>query len=593
MKQSAARAVFLTAALVTTVARAADYAGTYRGDIKGQPSSVELTKANGGYVGTIRLGTTLLPCRGAEQGDHLAGTFTSGGALFDFTATRSADTLTLCTAGATYTLTGQPPANPLAPADVAAPAPPVAPAPPADAPAEGLPLATTDTGRAVVFHQPAATTAAAALDATLPLLPRAVGGPITVTGRFADTKQPDRGGASFTATVGGRPLHGVAFAGRSTPGGEDVSVAYCAADAPAAEWATLTAALPHPVGLREFDFPDGTGSIGVPEGWTCRSNSAADAVVVNGPDGQQVTIGQTIALNGQQSPLVQSKRGAEEQKRQTDLSRRRLDMQMRSMGLQPTAMPPMPPMPPQPPDAAMGIFYGEFDDPLTMLRRVYPQLSEGSQANHGPPEQIDRVLAVTPAQPMVQGGRADLVSMLWSAGTGATAEHFRFQGRLESSSTGYDTALLFCSGLRAHPDRFDRDLPTLWAVIQSFKPNNEKIAQIGQENNQKIVALGKQLRDNQQAMFDRGQAIHNQQAESFDRFESSINAQSTASHRAASDAAEMYSGYQSIVNTRTGERKEVDYYNSDGIVGALNDQAHDPNEWTVVHRRDEQYPLGR
>ncbi len=415
-----------------------------------------------------------------------------------------------------------------------------------------------------------------------------------MTGRFTDTKQPDRGGASFTAVgADGRPLHGVAFAGRTTTGGEDVSVAYCAVDAPAAEWATLTAALPHPVTLRAFDFPDGSGSIGVPEGWTCRSTSAADAVIVDGPDGQRVTIGQTIALNGQQSPLVQSKRGAEEQKRQTDLSRQRLDAQMRSMGLQPVPMPPMPPMPQQPPDAAMGIFYGEFDDPFTMLRQVYPQLSEGSQANHGPPERIDQVLAVTPAQPMVQGGRADLVSMLWSAGTGATAEHFRFQGRLESSSTGYDTALLFSSGLRAHPDRFDRDLPALWAVMQSFKPNDEKIAQIGQENNQKIIALGKQLRDNQQAMFDRGQAIHNQQADSFDRFERGINAQSTASHRAAADTAEMLSGYQDVVNTRTGERTSVDYYNSDGIVGALNEQAHDPNQWAVAHRRDEQYPLAR
>ncbi len=568
-----------------TPAVAADYAGTYHGDIKGQPSSVELTSGGGSYTGTIHLGTTPLPCRATEQGDHLAGTFTSGGAWFDFTATLSADTLTLSTAGATYTLT-RPPANPL---DATGVPPP----PAADAQVDGLQLASTDTGRAVIIHQPTATTAAAALDATLPLLPRAIGGPVSVTGRFGDTKQPDRGGASFTATVNGRRLHGVAFAGKSNPNGEDVAVAYCAADAPAAEWATLTAALPHPAQLRDFDFPDGSGSIGVPPGWTCRSSSAADAVVVDGPDGQRVTIGQTIALNGPQSPLVQSKRGAEEQKRQTDLSRQRLDMQMRAMGLQPAPMPPMPAMPPQPPDAAMGIFYGQFDDPLAMLRRVYPQLSEGSEANHGPPEHIDQILAVTPAQPMVQGGRADLVSMLWTAGTGATAEHFRFQGRLESSPTGYDTALLFCSGLRAHPDRFDRDLPTLWAVIQSFKPNNERIAQIGQQNNQQILALGKQLRDNQQAMFDRGQALHNQQAESFDRFESTINAQSTASHRAASDAAEMYSGYQDIVNTRTGERTSVDYYNSDGIVGALNDHAHDPTEWTAVHRRDEQYPLNR
>ena len=34
-------------------------------------------------------------------------------------------------------------------------------------------------------------------------------------------------------------------------------------------------------------------------------------------------------------------------------------------------------------------------------------------------------------------------------------------------------------------------------------------------------------------------------------------------------------------------RRTVDYGDADGIVGALNDRAQDPDEWVVCHRRNE------
>ena len=284
-------AAFAAALAYVAAARAADYAGTYRGDIKGRASSVELSPApGGGYVGAIRLGDTPYPCHANDNGDHLTGTFASGGNAFPFTATLAGETLTLSTAGAAYTLT-RPATNPLDTGNAPATADPAV-----------SELARTATGRTVVLGQPSATTAEGALDAALPRLPAIVGGPITVTGRFTDTKQPDRGGASFTSTANGRAVRGVAFCGKSTAGGEDVSVAYAAADAPAAEWQTLTAALPHQTVLKPYVFPDGTGSIGVPDGWTCKAQSALDPILVDGPDGQRVALGQVILVNGAQSP---------------------------------------------------------------------------------------------------------------------------------------------------------------------------------------------------------------------------------------------------------------------------------------------------
>ena len=263
--------------------------------------------------------------------------------------------------------------------------------------------------------------------------------------------------------------------------------------------------------------------------------------------------------------------------------------------------PPPPSMPAMPSPASQGIVFGEFDDPAAVLQHIYPQLSEVNRLHGVPAQQIDKVLASTPAPPQLPGGKASLVSMLWTLGTGTAAEHFHFEGRMESSQIGTGVTMLYSSGLRAHVATFDRDLPTLWAVVQSFKPDNDQINRLGQQRVQATAEAGREQlkiqadanRQNQQAMFDRNQAIHDAQADRFDRFQHSIEAQSTAGHRASADFSEMIGGYQKVVNTRTGEERSVDYYNSTGIVAGLNESAGDNTEWVAVHRRDEQYPLSR
>jgi hypothetical protein len=152
------------------------------------------------------------------------------------------------------------------------------------------------------------------------------------------------------------------------------------------------------------------------------------------------------------------------------------------------------------------------------------------------------------------------------------------------------TMLYIAVEFRAKAAHFDRDLPTMQAINDLFHINADRANQVWGETNAAIAKAGQIARE---GILERGKIQHDAQAQRFDQIESAIKAQRTAGHRAASDAAEMYSGYQDIVNTRTGERASVDYYNSDSIVNGLNEQAHDPSEWTVAHRRDEQYPLGR
>jgi hypothetical protein len=578
--------------LLATTARAADYAGTYRGDIKGQPSEVDLSPTAGGYAGAIHLGSAALPCQATEQGSQLTGTFVSGGHSYPFTASLAGDTLSLSTSGATYTLTRPAPANPLAPSGGPAAGGPAtgAPAPPAVA-GDVAELARTATGRALVIRQPGANTAMAALDATLPKLAPIVGGDVTVNGRFADSKQPDRGGASFSATVGGRAVRGVAFCGRSTDGGEDVTVAYCANDAPPDEWVTLTAALPHQVALHEVVFPDGTGSVGLPEGWTCPAQSACDLTYAEGPDHQRVIFCQAININGTQSQLANMIRSTEAMRKKNAETMRRMNAQV---GIR--TAPPAGPTPKTP--AEQGLFFGDPDEPVAMLQQVYPQLSECSVAKSGRTQQIDQVVATTPATAQLPGGRAALISLLWSMG-GDKPEHFRFEGRIAATPVGPGATMLMSSGLQAHVDTFGRDVPTMWAVAQSLKLNGPRMMEVTQQRCQQIAAAGQeqmkiqneQFQRSQQSMFERNRQYQDAQAERFDRFEQGINNQNLASHRAATDFTEMIGGYQKVVNTRTGEERSVDYYNSTGIVAGLNEQAGDNSEWVAVHLRDERYPL--
>ncbi len=570
-------AVLIAAAAAAAPAWAVDYAGTYRGPIKGQPAAVELHPDGPAYAGTITVGTAALPCRANPRADGLAGTFSSNGTDFPFTATVAGDAMTLSTGGATYALT-RPPANPL---DAAPSAPPPA----------AAELARTATGRTLVLAQPTATTAQAALDAVLPNLPAAVGGAVAVTGRFADTRSGDRGGASFTAVVHGRPVHGVAFCGRSTDGGEEVAVAYAATDAPPAEWQTLTAALPRQVALHPYSFPDGTGTIGLPDGWTCRTQSACDPILADGPDGQRVTFGQSFTVNGPQSPAAQAERQIAQSDRDLAAQQEQINAQLRQMGARPVAAPPMPE---RKPAVAFGMFFGRFDDPVAMLQAVYPQLSQCLVLNGQPPEQIDRILAATPATPQMPGGRADLLSELWTSGTGPAAEHFHSECRIESAPLGTDATLIEISDLRAHADCYARCLPTLWAVAQSFQPDADRCQQVTEARckamNEQMQRQAASMRQQQQLNFEAGQRRHDEQAASFDRFESTMRAQSDASHRSAANFSEYLSGYQKIVNTDTGEVRHVDYSDSTGIVAGLNEQANSPNQWTVVHRGDEQYP---
>jgi hypothetical protein len=76
----------------------------YAGSFSDGKVTVELSESDGAYVGTIALGDTRFPAKASVAGQGLAGTFTSNGGEYPFTATLDGDRLIFVTGGKTYTL---------------------------------------------------------------------------------------------------------------------------------------------------------------------------------------------------------------------------------------------------------------------------------------------------------------------------------------------------------------------------------------------------------------------------------------------------------------------------------------------------------
>lgn len=538
-------AVAVAVALVgPAVARAADYAGTYTGDMKGQPSSVELTHVVGTYTGTIHLGATPLPCRAREEGDHLAGTFTSGGQNFDFTATLAGDTLTLATAGTTYTLT-RPPTNPL---DAAAPAP-------VTAAVDATPLARTATGRAVFFHWPTAKSAAEALEATAPLLPKLVGGPTTVTGAFADAKTKTRGGASFTGTnADGKPIRGtILCGGNGADTGQATTVLYATVEAPAADWAALRAALPQPpLKLHTFEFPDGTGTVDLPEGWSTKATSLDFGFTANGPDDQSVGWGQCLAVQSPDSQLIQMIR--------------RTELQARQMGMQP---------PPRPP-----LLIAPFTAPPDALPTLIQQVDPMARQNLGFGLRFDRLIESKDAPASLAGGRGAQMSYTFFK-IGPNGERKLRAVALAESDPIMGGSWMYGSTEMSAPDEtFDAAAPAMLAILKSVQPNPQVMTQHQRARTAQ-----------QQQQFDDQQKAHREQMASFDRYNQAWRDRETATSRSNDDFCEVIRGYRTVTDTATGENHTADLTEAQGVADALNRQAGDPNRFVPIPLRDELHPL--
>ncbi|MCX6929611.1 MAG: hypothetical protein NT154_41310 [Verrucomicrobia bacterium] len=540
----------------------ASWGGSYRND---QVTLQLKAKPSGEYEGTILFEGQRFPLSASGDAGKLTGTFQTDDGSFDFTAARDGDSVNLSSGGKIYQLKRQA-ANPLG-----GKSPATNPlAAPTDSPAQGVTgnssggvpkgysvVITTDSGKKLLTHKTEAKSVEAALGSSLQDLSGWFDARPATKGAFVDAKERRQGGAPFTAKLKGQPVKGLVSCALGE-NGADITVTYSRADAPASEWAKLSGGTNAPAGpatggikMHEYAFPDGTGSIQLPDGWKTSAQTCIHGVQIQGPAGQTVSLGVSYSVNTPDSFIVQNQI--------------QLAAQARQMGF--------------PPPKPIEMLVAPYTGPVEALKNLLPQLSKMSQTRGGPAVTLDKILETPkPAQAVFPNGQAAAVYFAFTKTTGGTPTPFRSRSQFETWMVGTGAWSLYITEAAAPDATFDKDWPVMLAIATSLKTDPVAVQR----------ATGRAI-DAQNANFRAMQKAHATQVAGFDDYMKSQQRNSLIRDRVATDFDEVIRGQRTVEDTRTGERTSVDLGNVNEIVDKLNER--DPDRYIQIPLRDELYPL--
>jgi hypothetical protein len=609
---------FLFALIFTAPCRGAD--ATFVGKFSNGDLTVELTGNSDGYTGAITLADQKYPATANGVAQRINGTFVAGGNSLAFTATLQGDTLTLVSGGATYTLkrvggngAGAQGFNPLA--NGANSAPPSQPqngsapaAPNSNAPNGYVVVATTATGKSLATQKSNVNSVADALKATFPDLEGYFGSRPQIGSAFRGVQDTNSGGATFSDTFAGQPIRGVVSV-QVQPGGiAAVNVVYCQTNAPRAEWETLmkptqaqgdagangaTAAAnaPTPVaGGKEFDFPDGTGSIQVPDGWTVTGNSENHPVKITGPNDQIILLHAGLTVYTADSQMVQM--------------RKRLDAQdaQRNAWFAQNGRPPLPAIP------RPTLLVADFSDPATALKILQPQISAQMQAKGGPTSTIDQIVSTKDIASQIPNGKTQFVVYdVTRTNPDGTPGHYRTRAVIMCNPTQSQGMWQFfvAASMTARVDAMDAQLPLMRNIVNSNKADQQRMMQVAQAENeegQKQLATLTQTENAQnQALYQMGQDNMRTQNDIYNQRTAANQAQYADERqqfkqyewqkgRNSADFVEQIQGRRLIYDTVTGESGYADLSSAGAVVDSLNSAALDPNRFVQIPLRDQLYP---
>lgn len=567
MKKSIIRSLAAAFVGISVLSAASAWAKDYAGKFQGADLSAVISHDGDSYTGTIQRGSAAFPLTAKENNDHLEGTFVSGGASFSFIATMDGDQLTLTTDNTPFAMKREP-VNPLTDAALAPSSNPLTQgAAPSDngqtpAPANQNPtgaaapdgytvLATTDYGYTMTTEKPAADNAHAALVATFQDLANSFDGHPNIGGAYSDQREPHNGGAAFTAQIHGQNMKGF-VACRAGAQGTSVTVLCCRADIPADEMKKLVEPLGQVGGgggqanlpLNPYEFPDGTGTIGLPEGWQTNASSCNGTVIVTGPANQEIYIGFDVPVYLPDSQAVQ------------------MQQQMAAQGM--------------PTQASMLV--SPMGSPGQVLTNLMPQISQMSRAQGLATYQVQRIESEKQIQPSMQGAMAAVVvSDLSRTDTNGNTTQLRRLSRIELDPLMQGNFMYASVDLEAPLETFDKDLPVMLEICASLKPNYEVVAG---ENRQRM--------DAQNAWFAGEQAAHNTQVSGGEDYIHGQEVDSNIRDRCFADSDEELIFSRTMLDTATGERTSENLGDIDDIVAKLNE--NDPGRFVEIPLRDELFP---
>jgi hypothetical protein len=422
-------------------------------------------------------------------------------------------------------------------------------------------VGSTEYGRAVVGQRADARSVQAALRLTLRDLEQYFGAAPKVGRAYEDAKDPRAGGATFLVKTGGVQVKGLVTC-RIGPQATSVAVIYIRADAPPREWRRLTQTprpdsaevaetggkgpKPAKVALRPYVFPDGTGSVGLAEGWHTNVQSALQGVPVKGPNDAEVIIAGSLSVLTPNSPLARN-----------------------GMSL-----------------------VAPFAAPMDVIRMLGPQLSQMSVHNGGPAKTFDNFQLVKNQKSGLPQGAASVITFGVTEQSRAGSRHFKVMAAVDVSPISQTSYMVSITQARAPDATYNRDLPVMLAIIQSLRTNDGVVRR---KSNEAVAA--------QNQWFKAQQAAHRQQVAAYDAHNqqwwdsqkanqqrnNDWERQQNAQARGHDDFDELIRGTRTVEDTQTGVKHSVDLGNVDKIVDDLNE--HDPGRYRQIPLRDEADPL--
>ncbi len=384
--------------------------------------------------------------------------------------------------------------------------PAAAASPAADAPIGYTVAVSTDSGKSLITQKSNVTTVQAALLDTLPDLAAYFDAKPTIGSAYQDAHDSTTGGTTFSDTLNGQPVRGLVSC-KLHDGGASIAVVYGRTDAPKADWeklmkppadqaaaaapgtaasgaantggATPPASVPgtpaeNPsVSLTQYDYADGTGSVGLVTGWNTQSQSAIDPTAIIGPADQAVFLHNSVNVATPNSMAVQQRQ-------------RLLDMQAQNAanfaqrGYQLPAPKPLPPL-----------MVAPFTDPVTAIQNMIPQFSKRSEFNNGPSLALDRIISSQDLPCQVPNGKRALITYAFTKTLNGQSTAYRTQIVLVTAPLqGTDAWMWFARySVQAPDSTFDHDLPTMMAMVNSEKVDQNRAMQVANARNQQMQQM--------------------------------------------------------------------------------------------------------
>ena len=288
------------------------------------------------------------------------------------------------------------------------------------------------------------------------------------------------------------------------------------------------------VPLRTYAFADGTGTLGLPKGWTTSAQSVMQGVFVQGPNDQALGLALGVAV---QTPLS-SLRGLP------------------------------------------GSLVAPFATPQQTFAALAPQWSQQSVRQGGPSRVVDSLQTLMELPPSMPNGRAAVLTYGVTETSRAGSKHYLGLTQLELVPTTQTSFMVFLTQLRAPDASWARDEPVMLQIARSLKTNDDRVREV---SGQALAA--------QNQWFANQQAGYRQQTEANDAHNRQWERDSNTRSLSNDDFDEVIRGYRTVEDTRTGERGSVDLGNVDDVVDALN--RGDPGRYQQIPLRDEADPVPR